>query len=134
MSNLVLGIGCTRGASAALLGRGIAHVLSTHGLDLAAVCAVATIDRKRDEAGLTEITRARGWPITYFTVEELSQVQELRHESSRVQRAVGVPAVAEPAARLRSRGSLIVPSTVYHEPDDPARMTIAVARMERRDG
>jgi cobalt-precorrin 5A hydrolase len=134
VSDLVLGIGCTRGASLSLLGRGVAHVLSVHGLAPAAVRAIATIDRKRDEAGLTALAETNGWVITYFTKEELSEVEELLHASTRVQRATGVPAVAEPAARLLSKGPLIVPTTTYREPDDAARMTVAVARMEPRDG
>lgn len=132
MSDLVLGIGCTRGASSAMLRRGVAHVLAAHGLALSGVRAVASIDQKRDEAGLTELASSHGWPITYFTREDLSRVEDLHHVSSRVSRAVGTPAVAEPSARLLAGGPLIVPTTSYREPDDPARMTVAVARMGTR--
>jgi cobalamin biosynthesis protein CbiG len=125
--DLLLGIGCTRGASVALLERGIEHVLAQHGLLTASVRALASIDKKRDEPGLLALSVRRGWPLTFYSAAELSAASVVG--SALVAERVGTPAVAEPAARLLSASrELLVNKTRYCEHGVPGSMTLAVAR------
>lgn len=126
---LVLGIGCSRGATADEIGALVDATLREHGLAAASVRGIATIDAKRDEAGLATFAQARRWPIDYFSARELAGHAAPSGASEVVERAVGVGAVCEPAA-LRATGAaeLVVPKR------KAARATVAVARAgaERR--
>ena len=126
MARLVLGIGCERGTDEGLLERGIEKVLAEHALPASAVCALATLESKHDEAGLLALAQRRGWPLTFYSVHQLAAVSV--QGSELVSRSVGTPAVAEPAARLRAgRHELTVPKTIHREPGVSGSMTIAIA-------
>lgn len=129
---LVLGIGCERGTSVGLLERGVDKVLSDQRLSASAVRAIASIDRKKGEAGLLALSQRRGWPLHFFTAAQLASVTP--EGSERVRAHVGTPAVAEPAALLLAHAArLLIEKTVYSEAGTPGSMTIAVAR-RRSDG
>ncbi|HEX5659766.1 MAG TPA: cobalamin biosynthesis protein [Polyangiales bacterium] len=105
---LALGIGCQRGTSAALLARGVDAALS----EVAGVVRIlATIDRKRDEAGLLQLAQERGWTLAFHSAGELGS------------------GVAEPAAC--KHGRLLMRKRVYREPNVSGSMTIAIAELER---
>ena len=128
--SLVLGVGCDRNTPPALIERGVEHVLREHGLSPKSVRALASIDKKSDEEGLLALAQNRGWPITFYTAEELDQVPNLERPSEIVLKYVGTRGVAEPAARLLAGvEQLLVPKTVYTEEGAGRSMTIAVARL-----
>lgn len=106
-TELALGIGCQRGTPAALLARGIDDALLALQLDPSCVRMLATVDAKRDEPGLLELARARGWTLVFHSAQELGQ------------------GVAEPAAR--KHGRLLLGKRIYRERDHS--MTIAVAEL-----
>jgi cobalamin biosynthesis protein CbiG len=110
-TELVIGIGCQRGTPAALIERAIDDALARHGLDAARVCALATIDRKRDERGLLAFAARRDWPISFYSASELGE------------------GVAEPAAKLRAGNALLIPKLVYR--DDHHALTLAIAELAR---
>ena len=68
--SLILGIGCRRGTQTGVIEDAVGEALA--GLDPAAVAAVATIDLKRDEAGLLAFCRRRGWPLRVYSAGELA--------------------------------------------------------------
>lgn len=107
--NLVLGIGCRRGLSAELIERTATILLWEQRLPLSRVAEVASIDVKRDEAGLLGFAAAHGLPLRFFTAGELGAVEGSFYHSERVLAAVGVPNVCERAAALcGGRGRLIL--------------------------
>jgi cobalamin biosynthesis protein CbiG len=129
---LVIGIGCTRGTPAEVLAAGIDQVLARHALAASDVRALASIDGKRDEPGLLALSSARGWPLALYAAEALAALSAQGHESGHALRAVGTPAVAEPAARLYAeRGPLLVPKTTFTPARGGFHVTIAVARCMR---
>jgi len=161
-SALVLGIGCMRGTSEERLSGGIREVLAAHGLALASVRAVATVDDKRDEPGLTALCARHGWPLTTYSAAQLrafcsaaqpcafdsaaqpcafdsaaqlrASMRDASRDSEVVAQHVGTPAVAEPAACLRAGAAVpLVPKTAYGEPGGPRFMTIAIARLESEE-
>jgi cobalt-precorrin 5A hydrolase len=112
------------------MARGVLKVLADHGLSPDDVREIASIDRKSGEAGLLALAETRGWPITFFTAEELdSELSPTTGGGSVAQQQVGVHGVAEPAARLLAgTHELLVGKTVYTEEGAGRSMTIAVAR------
>lgn len=120
---LILGIGCSRGASAAEIGALVDQTLAAETLSPLAIAAVATIDRRRDEAGLRELVAERGWTLTTYNAAELDAVSGDWLRSEIVRKAVGTGGVAEPAA-LACAGveQLLV------RKQKSARVTLAIAR------
>ena len=128
--SLVLGIGCDKGTAADLIERGMQSVLARHYLSLKSVKALATIDKKRDEAGILALAERFGWPLEIYTAEELDAVPGIENPSETVKRYVGTRGVAEPAALLCAGAErLLVPKQPYTEPGAGRSMTIAVARV-----
>lgn len=94
----VLGMGARRGVSEQALERVAARALAAAGVPKQAVAAVASIDLKRDEAGLARFAEAHGWPLRFFSAEELQQVEGSFSESDFVRSVTGADNVCERAA------------------------------------
>lgn len=121
---LWVGVGCVRGASAAEIGELVDRALRGGGWAPGSVAGFATIDLKRDEAGIGEFALARGRPVRYFPAAELAAAGAPSGPAAAVAAAVGTPAVAEPAALLAAAGgALVVPKI------KTGRVTVAVARV-----
>lgn len=71
---LWVGVGCERGTSRAWLEGSLRRLLQNQGLALEAVAGLATLELKRDEAGLLELAQAHGWPIQFFSAAALAGI------------------------------------------------------------
>src|SRR5216683_7997 len=128
--SLVLGIGCDKGTASELIERGTLTVLARNHLSLKSVKALATIDKKKDAAGILALAERFGWPLEIYTAEELDAASGIENPSDTVMRYVGTRGVAEPAALLcASAKRLLVPKQPYTEPDAGRSMTLAVTRV-----
>lgn len=105
--DLILGIGCRRGASAAQIGERV----QAAGIPLERVRAAATIDRKADEPGLLEFCAKHRLKLVTCTVQELSAVPGEFHASAFVRSAVGTDNVCERSAVCVSGGTLVYPKS-----------------------
>lgn len=108
---VTLGIGCRRGTPAEQLREALAEFLHLAALPPAAVRGLATIDLKRNETGLLEMASGYGWPIAFFSAEELAAESGEFPPSAFVEKTTGVDNVCQRAAR-RAGGQIIVPKTV----------------------
>ncbi len=128
--SLVLGVGCDRGSTPEMVARGVKSVLEDHNLSIKSVKAIATIDKKRDEAGIIELARSLGCPLSFYSAGELDAVAGIQNPSETVQKFVGTRGVSEPAALSASGAdTLLVPKQTYTEPGAGRTMTVAVARI-----
>ena len=122
--SLVAGVGCSRGVRADeildLLRRSVAEA----GLAEKSVAALASIDVKRDEAGLLETAAKLEVSIHFYPAEALSVV-EAPNPSELVQEAVGTPSVAE-AAVISIGAELVL------EKRKSANATVAIGRLPVR--
>lgn len=128
MSWVALGLGCDRGTSLRTLEDAVQRALAAVGLTLAAVEAVATIDRKRDEEAILSLAQGRRWPLRFFSAQELSRV-DAPSPSETVRKYMGTPAVAEAAAVLAAgsyRVELLLEKYKYRG-DDGKHATVSVA-------
>lgn len=98
---LVVGIGCNRGTPADEIEAVVAEAIRESGLSLRSVRNLATIDLKKDEAGLLEVCEKYGWPLATYPPERLNEVP-LRNPSETVFKYTGAYGVSEPAALLSS--------------------------------
>lgn len=130
--SLVAGMGASRGVSADEAEQLLTAALTDAGLAVGSVAAIATADIKADEGGLIELARRLGVPLSTHSAAALGAVT-VPNPSETVRAAVGVPSVAEAAARLGARrdgtsvlGDLVVTKTAS------AMATVAVARHNPR--
>ena len=121
--SLVLGIGASRGVSAAELSELVDRTLAEHGLSAASVTTVATVEAKADEPGILELCGDRGWQLVTHPAERLAAT-DVPNPSQQPLQAVGTPSVAEAAAC--QHGDLVVEKT------KSLMGTVAVARVRPR--
>ena len=122
--SLAVGVGASRGVSAAEVLGLIDATLAGAGLSPLSVAGLATVDAKADEPGLTEAAALRGWTLTTYPAGVLAAV-DVPNPSAAALAAVGTPSVAEAAAL--TRGDVLVAAK-----QKSAMATAAVARIRPR--
>ena len=95
-----LGIGCRRGVSREQLEEVFARFCEERRILPQTIVRAASIDRKADEEGLLAFCAAHGWPIRFYTAEELAAAEGEFRASHFVEDTVGVDNVCERAAAL----------------------------------
>ncbi|MBI5141236.1 MAG: cobalamin biosynthesis protein [Nitrospirae bacterium] len=120
--NLVVGVGCNRGVPAADIELAIRETLANYMFSMHSVRNLATIDIKRDEAGIIECASRYGWDIHFFGPDRLNSVSGIS-PSPAAKRATGAAAVAEPAALLSAVADKILVGKTKWKKD----VTIAIA-------
>jgi len=99
-SNINLGIGCRKGVSGERIIKFIYEVLSEEGLSPLSVGKVGTIEMKKDEPGIIGAVEHFGCKLKTFTVEDISNVQQMFMKSDFVNGVTGVHSVSAPVAHL----------------------------------
>jgi cobalt-precorrin 5A hydrolase/precorrin-3B C17-methyltransferase len=122
--SLVAGVGCSRGAGVEEILDLLRRSLAEAGLAEKSVAALASIDVKRDEAGLLEAAEKLDTPIHFHPAEALSIVKA-PNPSEVVREAVGTPSVAE-AAVVSCGAELVL------EKQKSANATVAIGRLPVR--
>jgi cobalt-precorrin 5A hydrolase / precorrin-3B C17-methyltransferase len=122
--SLVAGVGCSRGVGAEEILDLLLRSLAQAELTEKSVAALASIDVKRDEAGLLQAAEKLDVPIHFHPAEALSVV-EAPNPSEPVREAVGTPSVAE-AAVVSSGAELVL------EKRKSANATVAIGRLPVR--
>ena len=120
---LTVGIGCRRGTLAEAILEAVNQVFAEYRLDIRAVGQVATIDIKKEEAGLLQAAEMLGAGFLVYSAEELRQVAGSFQESDFVRKITGVENVCERAALKGAgeNGRLLVKKKIY------PGVTVAVA-------
>jgi len=110
---LRLGLGCRRGVGREQVAEAVRQVLEDNGIDPRAIRSAASIDLKRDEAGLLDYCRELGLPVSFHSAAELNALPGDFTPSAFVQGVTGVDNVCERAA-LSGGGTLIVKKTAVN--------------------
>ncbi len=124
---LWVGIGCERNSSFSLMQKALEESLLRAGLSRLSIAGLASIDIKSDEPALISLAKSQGFPIRFFSANDLSNVV-VPNPSSSVQAEVGTASVAE-AASLLSAGkeaNLKLEKQVFQSDGDGA-VTISIA-------
>jgi cobalt-precorrin 5A hydrolase len=123
--NLVLGIGCNRGTPVDEIDEFVTQHLKRMFLSRKSIRSIASVAAKRDEAGLIELAERLGVPLHCFENDELKQVAFPSPPSEHALAAIGVAAVAEPAAVLAAGGGILLLKKVKS-----ANVTLAIAELK----
>jgi cobalt-precorrin 5A hydrolase len=81
--------------------------LAEHGLARAALAVLASVEAKRDEAGLIELAKRLGLELELFSAARLERVA-VPNPSGLVRRHMGTSSVCEAAAILAARGGQLI--------------------------
>ncbi|HZK25365.1 MAG TPA: cobalt-precorrin 5A hydrolase [Oscillospiraceae bacterium] len=123
--NLYVGVGCRRGVAAERIEAAVKTVLKDFNLAAASLAQLASIEQKRDEAGLLTAAYNLKVPIRFFNAAEIQAVQYDYEKSKFVEEIMGVGSVCVPTAILAAQSSkLLVPKQKLDQ------ITIAVAEDE----
>ena len=121
--NLMVGVGCNQGTPAAEILELLENTFKQHQLSWNSFHTLATIAAKKDEPGLKEVVGRLGVNFTWYTKEELQQIQ-VPNPSDLVESHMGVASVCEAAALKAARAKvLVVPK------QKTANVTVAIAQV-----
>jgi precorrin-4 C11-methyltransferase len=130
--SMVLGVGCERGISTKGLAEGLERYQRVHSVARASICTLASIDLKADETAIVELAKRHGWQTVFYPAEELARVSGMKNPSEMVEKCVGTPGVAEPAALLAAGTERLLAEkrvVVSSQGSGRKRMTFALARL-----
>ena len=129
---LWVGIGCERNTSAKFIEECIDKLFVKYELSSYSIAGLATIDIKKDEAALIDITNKNDWPIKYFKNKELLKA-DIPNPSKIVFDEIGTFSVAEAASLLAcgDGGKLLVEKNIFKHKDSYGKnlgaVTLAIA-------
>ncbi|KXV04248.1 cobalamin biosynthesis protein CbiG [Caballeronia megalochromosomata] len=109
VTRLAVGIGCRRGTNAETIEHAVRVALGTR--DLGDIVIVASIDAKRNEAGLLTFCERHGLPLRFYSADEIAHAPStaISHHTAK---HMNVDGVCEPCALLAGHAqTLIVPKT-----------------------
>ena len=95
---IVAGVGCKKGTPVDKIEHAVQEAFAKAGLRMEALCAVASIDLKKEEAGLLEFCETRNVPFETYAAEELQAVPGTYSASEFVSGVTGVDNVCERSA------------------------------------
>lgn len=108
--NLVIGVGCRRGTPGELILEAVEKVLADIPGGKSRIKALASIDIKKNEAGIKYAAKYYGVPLQIISRGAIEELEGVFEESEFVKKTVGVGGVCEPAAIIASnRGKVIIP-------------------------
>lgn len=104
-----IGAGCKKGIPGSALGSMVRVMLSDNGISPLSVEKTATIDIKKDEPAIAELSAALGVPVFFYSAGELNSVQGTKSSSQFVKSVAGTDCVCERAAvKAANDGRLII--------------------------
>ena len=106
--NLVLGIGCKKGTSAGQISETVRKALASVQIPENRICAVSSIDLKKEEAGLLEFCQNRNLPFYTYSAEILASAEGEFTASEFVRNITGTDNICERSAVIHSQGNLIL--------------------------
>ena len=95
---IVAGVGCKKGTPVDKIEHAVQEAFAKAGLRMEALCAVASIDLKKEETGLLEFCESRNVPFETYAAEELQAVPGTYSASEFVSGVTGVDNVCERSA------------------------------------
>ncbi|MDR1620588.1 MAG: cobalamin biosynthesis protein [Clostridiales bacterium] len=115
--NLLLGIGCKKGAPTQMIYAAARQTLEKHGYLPQGVAGIASITLKKREPGLIAFARELGAPIRFYTAGELAAAAGAFSPSAYVKGVTGVDNVCERSCALLAKklgGGPVIKKTAVH--------------------
>jgi cobalt-precorrin 5A hydrolase len=129
------GIGCRRGCGATALRELLERALREHGVDIARLASLASIDARRAESGLHDLALQLNLPLRFFSATQLAAFESrLSVPSPVVLRATGVAGIAEACALAAAESGASAPAVLLGAKIKNAAATCALARISPTQG
>lgn len=112
--NIVIGIGCRKNIDKEYMINSLSDFLHKQNIDINSIKEIGSIEVKKNEEALINLSTYLNVPFKTFTAQEISKVEHLYEKSDWVKQNVGVHSVAEPVAHLLSDGNLIIKKHKYN--------------------
>ena len=120
---LWIGLGCERNTSKELIEDSLQKFLTTNNLSPLSIAGFATVDLKKDEQAILEISKEKNLPIKFFTSQELSAINT-PNPSNVVLNEIGTPSVAEASCILAAgKGSKLLKEKKIFKSTDSSKST-----------
>lgn len=120
---LHIGIGCRKDTPLDNISQAIKITLDKYNIDIRAICSIASIDIKQNEAGILAFCRQNNLPFKTFTAHELNNLDGEFTKSEFVKKTVNVDNVCERSAVLSAKNhDLICKKLSYNG------VTVAIAK------
>ena len=120
---LWIGLGCERNTSKELIEDSLQNFLTTNNLSPLSIAGFATVDLKKDEQAILEISKEKNLPIKFFTSQELSAINT-PNPSNVVLNEIGTPSVAEASCILAAgKGSKLLKEKKIFKSTDSSKST-----------
>lgn len=110
--NLYVGMGCRKGVPEKILEAELNKVLIENGFVREQICALGSIDLKKDEAGLLELAKMLGAEFCTYPAEALQNISIVSASSEFVKQVTGVDNVCERAAKKMCPDGILVQEKV----------------------
>lgn len=105
--DIILGVGCRKNTEEKKLLDFVINTLKENNLSVDSVKSIASIDIKKNEKAILNLSNTLNSEIKFFTKEEIAKVQDNYEGSDFVEATVGVRSVCEPVVELLE-GKIIV--------------------------
>ncbi|MDC4427267.1 cobalamin biosynthesis protein, partial [Acinetobacter baumannii] len=105
--DIILGVGCRKNTEEKKLLDFVINTLKENNLSVDSVKSIASIDIKKNEKAILNLSNTLNSEIKFFTKEEIAKVQDNYEGSDFVEATVGVRSVCEPGVELLG-GKIIV--------------------------
>lgn len=102
----VLGVGCRKGTEFESIKECFEAFKEETGIFSESICAVTSIDLKKNENGLVKFADSQNVPFITFSTEELAKAEGSFSKSAFVKQITGVDNVCERSAVLEAKGTL----------------------------
>ncbi len=135
---LWVGIGCERNTSAKFIEDCINKLFLKYEISFFSIAGLATVDIKKDEKALIDITKTKNWPIKFFSNKDLLKV-EVPNPSKIVFEEIGTFSVAEAASLLacdNEGGQIVIEKNIFKHKDPSGKnlgaVTLAIAESKKQ--
>lgn len=98
--NIILGIGCRKDYSEEIMKEKVLDVLKGQNIDIRAIKCIATVEVKKNERAIIELSKYLNCDMKIFTIEEIKKVQHKYERSAFVEKTLGITSVCEPSIEL----------------------------------
>lgn len=120
--NIVLGIGCRKNYDAEIMKNNVVKVLKEENIDLNSIKTIVSVDIKKEEKALIELSSFLNCKFQTYSVEEIKKVEKKFNRSEFVKKTIGVGAVCEPCIYLRG-------AKIIKEKQKLNGMTLAIGKL-----
>ncbi|KEI98930.1 cobalamin biosynthesis protein CbiG [Clostridium botulinum A2B3 87] len=120
--NIVLGIGCRKNYDDITMKENVIKVLKEENIDLKSINSIVSVEIKKDENAIKELSKFLGCPFITYSIEEIKKVEHKFKGSDFVRKTIGVGSVCEPSIELKG-------GKIIKEKQKLTGMTLAIGEL-----